>query len=71
MTNEQIIKTLRIVLEKVEWNYPMDDYSVAIKKVINKLSDKNCSKCINKDKCAIFDNFNIDYCSDWRIAKDG
>ena len=32
---------------------------------LEKTSDKNCSRCINKGKCAIHDNFNIDYCSDW------
>lgn len=33
-------------------------------------SDKNCSRCIDKDKCAIHDNFNIDYCSDWRCEDE-
>ena len=36
---------------------------------LEKTSDKNCSKCVNKSKCAIHDNFNIDYCSDWRMGK--
>lgn len=28
--------------------------------------NKECSRCIHKGRCAIHDNFNIDYCSDWR-----
>ena len=30
-------------------------------------TDKDCSKCLDRGKCAIYDNFNIDYCSDWRM----
>ena len=37
---------------------------------LEKTSDKNCSKCIDKGKCAIHDNFNIDYCSDWRCEDE-
>lgn len=33
---------------------------------LEKTSDKKCLMCIDKGKCAIYDNFNIDYCSDWR-----
>lgn len=32
---------------------------------LNKTSDKLCSRCQHINICAIFDNFNIDYCSDW------
>ena len=27
---------------------------------------KNCSRCVDRNRCAIHDNFNIDYCSDRR-----
>ena len=30
-----------------------------------KTSDKDCSRCRERNRCAIYDNFNIDYCSDW------
>lgn len=30
------------------------------------LAAKDCGNCVNKGKCAIYDNFNIDFCSDWR-----
>src|SRR5574344_693424 len=32
---------------------------------VERLKSRNCQTCANKGKCAIFDNFNIDYCSDW------
>ena len=31
----------------------------------NILKGMTCGTCRNKGKCAIFDNFNIKYCSDW------
>lgn len=33
---------------------------------LEKTADKDCSQCLDRGKCAIHDNFNIDYCSDWR-----
>lgn len=36
-----------------------------LKAEIERLKSRNCQTCANKGKCAIFDNFNIDYCSDW------
>ena len=36
---------------------------------LEKQSDKNCSRCVNKNQCAIHDNFNIDYCSDWSVEE--
>ena len=30
-------------------------------------ADQDCSQCRERGKCAIHDNFNIDYCSDWRL----
>ena len=32
---------------------------------IYQLKSRTCQSCVNKSTCAIFDNFNIDYCSDW------
>lgn len=32
---------------------------------LEKTADKDCSRCRDRGKCAIYDNFNIDYCSDW------
>jgi len=37
---------------------------------LEKLSDKNCSRCVDKNRCAIHDRFNIDYCSYWRVWKN-
>ena len=34
-----------------------------------RLKSRTCQSCANKGKCAIFDNFNIDYCSDWKKGK--
>ena len=34
---------------------------------LEKTSDKDCSRCKDKNCCSIHDNFNIDYCSDWRV----
>lgn len=31
---------------------------------------KECSTCSDKGCCAIFDNFNIDYCSDYRGGQE-
>ena len=36
-----------------------------LKAEIEQLKSRTCQSCVNKGKCAIFDNFNIDYCSDW------
>lgn len=35
-------------------------------KMLEHTTDKDCSQCLDKGHCAIHDNFNIDYCSDWR-----
>lgn len=42
----------------------VDYYDVVIE-ALEKTSDKLCARCTHKNKCAIFDNFNVDYCSDW------
>ena len=40
-----------------------------LKAEIEQLKSRTCQSCVNKGKCAIFDNFNIDYCSDWEKGK--
>lgn len=40
-------------------------YDIVIE-AIDKTTDELCARCAYKNKCAIFDNFNINYCSDWR-----
>ena len=37
---------------------------------LEKQSDKNCSRCADKNQCAIHKNFNIDYCSDWSMVEE-
>lgn len=34
------------------------------------LSVKECGNCMNKGKCSIYDNYNIDFCSDWRATNE-
>lgn len=36
-----------------------------IRDLAEQINDRDCSKCRNKGTCAIYDNFNIHYCSDW------
>ena len=42
------------------------EYGMAIE-ALRQTADKDCSQCKDKGRCAIHDNFNIDYCSDWRL----
>lgn len=37
---------------------------------LEKQSDKNCSRCADRNRCAIYKNFNIDYCSDWSVVEE-
>lgn len=67
MTNKEAIEIIKIAMAEVEWDYPMD-YTVAFEKaieVLEKTSDKLCSRCVHINVCTIFDNYDIDYCSDW------
>lgn len=36
---------------------------------LEKISDKNCSRCVDRNQCAIHNNFNINYCSDWSVEE--
>lgn len=51
--------------EIVEYREQFESIKIAIES-LEKTSDEGCSRCIYRGKCTIFDNFNIDYCSDWR-----
>ena len=48
--------------------YSLSALDLAIS-ALEKLSDKNCSRCVDRNRCAIHDNFNIDYCSDWEVKE--
>ena len=50
---------------KMDTDAIREAYEMAIE-ALQQTGDKECSRCINRGKCAIYDNFNIDYCSDWR-----
>ena len=75
MNKQEAIKSLKNIVEYwtyrptiVEyWTYRPTEIEAAKLAIstLEKTSDKNCSMCIDKGKCAIHDNFNIDYCSDW------
>lgn len=45
MTNEEAIKTIKIALSEVEWNYPMD-YAIAFETAISAL-EKQIPKKVN------------------------
>ena len=69
MTEQQAIEYFKMRLR--ERTHPpttaqQKAFTLAIP-ALEKTSDKECSKCIERGKCAIYDNFNIDYCSDWRM----
>lgn len=67
MNTEETIKALTFLGDcmcAADWKEALN---TAIKS-LEKTSDKNCSKCIDKGRCAIYDNFYINYCSDWRKA---
>ena len=58
------IKKLREIKPGTEWEEQEKATDLAIS-ALEKLSDKNCSRCVDRNRCTIHDNFNIDYCSDW------
>jgi hypothetical protein len=74
------MKVLKKLTEKLESfqeeycpNSSIDDYECgannalehAIKITTETLQNISCENCRNKGKCAICDNFNIQFCSDW------
>jgi hypothetical protein len=72
MTNEEAIKVIEtidglLIGEGYDWEH--EGLRLA-KEALKKQSDTDCSRCRDRDKCAIHDNFNIDYCSDWSENND-
>ena len=49
MTAEEAIKTIRVAIAEVEWNYPLD-YSVAFETAIEAL-EKQVAKKVTKSVC--------------------
>ena len=49
MTNEEAIKTIRVAVAEVEWNYPMD-YAIAFETAIEAL-EKQIPKKVTKSVC--------------------
>ena len=51
------------------YQHPDEDYYVGICSAEEVVYDVECAvscdTCRNKGKCAIYDNFNIQFCSDW------
>lgn len=78
MTKEEANELLQFMADEGFWFedetgnrefFPCGEERAAIDIAIKSLqqtADKNCSQCLERGKCAIYDNFNIDYCSDWR-----
>jgi len=71
MNKQEIQKAINhlIMLRRLDSGEKKGLYDLAIS-ALEKTSDKNCSRCIDKGKCVIHDNFNIDYCSDWRYQNE-
>ena len=78
MTSEEAIKQFEERLKIKDYKEQIPEYYSAMELIISALEEnnklkaeneriksRNCQSCVNKEKCAIFDNFNIDYCSDW------
>ena len=69
MRNEEAIERLESWLKNLpkEIDYTVKEtYEMAIK-ALRQTADNDCSQCRERGRCAIHDNFNIDYCSDWRL----
>ena len=69
MTREEAIQTLNAMFCQYSHIRKSDSEWDAIIMAIEALkltAVKECSTCSDKGCCAIFDNFNIDYCSDYR-----
>ena len=62
------IKKLREIKPGAEWDEQEKATDLAIS-ALEKQSDKNCSRCADRNRCAIHKNFNIDYCSDWSVEE--
>ena len=54
MTNEEAIKTIKLAVSEVGWNYPMD-YAVAFEMAISALEKQIPKKPIRVNKNSVFD----------------
>ena len=63
----EIINDLEIYLGRAQCKGSIIRAVIKALESLEKTADKECSRCIDRGRCAIYDNFNIDYCSDWRI----
>lgn len=54
MTNEEAIKTIKLAVAEVEWNYPMD-YAVAFEMAISALEKQMPKKPKRINKNSVFD----------------
>lgn len=73
MTNKEAIRLLSLLTQTMV-DPDFEPQTVAainmgIEALIN-TSDQGYSHCRERNRCAIYDNFNIDYCSDWRCELD-
>ena len=60
MTPREAIKTIKVAISEVEWDYPMD-YTVAFEEAIKALEKQmhNCGDCRHGDR---FDSYCLIYC---------
>ena len=60
MTPQEAIKTIKVAISEVEWDYPMD-YTVAFEEAIKALEKQmhNCEDCRHGDR---FDSYHLIYC---------
>ena len=66
----QFVKLCEVLGMELEWFIGKENgNNDKLKAEIEQLKSRTCQSCVNKGKCAIFDNFNIDYCSDWEKGK--
>ena len=60
MTPQEAIKTIKVAISEVEWDYPMD-YTVAFEEAIKALEKQmhNCEDCRHGER---FDSYHLIYC---------
>ena len=60
MTPQEAIKTIKVAISEVEWDYPMD-YTVAFEEAIKALEKqmRNCGNCQRADRIP---NYRMVYC---------
>ena len=73
---EHLVKTQAQIEKQVSKRITEDFYAKLSKLGVTLertalLVEKECKHCANRGKCSIYDNHNIDFCSDWEEKKDG